>query len=98
MAVAALEEEAGTSYDLVLMDMQMPEMDGLTATVLIREREKGTDRHMPIIALTANAMRGDREACLKAGMDNYVSKPVMISDLLAAIEQTVPLKPRIPRY
>jgi CheY-like chemotaxis protein len=82
-AVAALEEE---SFDLVLMDVQMPEMDGLEATVAIRQKEKGTDTHIPIIAMTAHAMKGDQERCLAAGMDGYVSKPIKAEELFAVIE------------
>ena len=81
-AVAALE--AGT-FDLVLMDMQMPEMDGLEATRLIRAREASVGGHIPIIAMTANAMAGDRERCLEAGMDAYVSKPIQREEFFSAI-------------
>jgi two-component system, sensor histidine kinase and response regulator len=66
----------GEAFDLVFMDVQMPEMDGLTATRSIREREKPTGTHIPIIAMTAHAMKGDKERCLDAGMDGYISKPV----------------------
>ncbi len=74
-------------YDLVLMDLQMPVMDGIEATKLIREIERGTDRHAPIIAMTAAAMKGDRERCLDAGMDSYISKPVNPEELYQTIRQ-----------
>jgi len=76
-------------YDLVLMDVQMPRMDGLEATAQIRFRE-GHDRHTPIVGLTANAMAGDRERFLAAGMDDYLSKPVKIEQLLQAIQRWAP--------
>jgi len=82
-ALEALETEA---FDLVLMDVQMPEMDGFEATAAIREREKKTGHHLPILAMTAHAMQGDRERCLEAGMDGYVSKPVRPKELFEAIE------------
>ena len=87
---AALEALARQPFDLVLMDVQMPEMDGLEATVLIREGEKETGKRIPIIAMTANAMVGDKERCLAAGMDGYVSKPIQIKELFDAIETSVP--------
>ena len=72
----AVERAAQESFDVILMDVQMPEMSGLEATAAIRKQEEGTGRHLPIVALTARAMAGDREQCLAAGMDAYVSKPV----------------------
>ena len=85
-AIEALGEQ---SFDLILMDLQMPELGGLEATMLIREREKSTGGHIPIIAVTANAMVGDRERCLDAGMDDYVSKPIQVKELFAAIEHAL---------
>ncbi len=70
------------------MDVQMPEMDGLEATAAIREREKSTGRHVPIVAVTAHAMKGDAERCLAAGMDAYVTKPLQAKELLAVIKGT----------
>jgi signal transduction histidine kinase/CheY-like chemotaxis protein len=86
---AAIEALGKQPFDLILMDMQMPVLGGVEATELIREREKATGSHIPIIALTANAMTGDRERCLKAGMDDYVSKPLQVKELFAAIERTL---------
>jgi signal transduction histidine kinase/HPt (histidine-containing phosphotransfer) domain-containing protein len=81
----AVEAAAGGGVDLVLMDVQMPEMDGFEATAAIRAREKGTGFHLPIVALTAHALKGDREVCLSAGMDEYLSKPIRGPELLAVL-------------
>ena len=78
--------ERGT-FDMILMDVQMPDMDGFEATAEIRERESATGEHIPIIALTAHAIKGDRERCLEAGMDDYLSKPIRPSELSAAIRR-----------
>ena len=83
-ALAALDRE---NFDAVLMDVQMPEMDGFEATAAIRAREQGTGRHLPIIAMTAHAMQGDRERCLAAGMDDYISKPIKIRELTDVLEK-----------
>ena len=83
----ALERIAKEKFDLVFMDVQMPEMDGLTATQHIRASERLSGRHQPIIAMTARAMRGDREVCLAAGMDGYISKPIARDELESAIRQ-----------
>jgi CheY-like chemotaxis protein len=86
----AVEATAAEGFDVVLMDVQMPEMGGLEATAAIRARERVTGGHVPIIALTAHVMAGDREACLAAGMDAFVSKPLRPDDLFTAIERFFP--------
>ena len=83
-AVAALDRER---FDLVLMDIQMPEMDGFEATAIIRERERTSGAHLPVIAMTAHAMKGDEARCLKAGMDGYLSKPISAIRLLETLSQ-----------
>jgi CheY-like chemotaxis protein len=75
------------NFDLIFMDMQMPEMDGLEATRQIRSQEDAKGRHIAIIAMTANAMSGDRERCVASGMDDYVSKPISRRSLEEAIER-----------
>ena len=85
-AIEALEKQ---SFDAILMDVQMPVMGGLDAATLIREREKATGAHVPIIALTANAMVGDRERCLRAGMDDYLTKPLQAKELFVMIERVL---------
>ena len=91
-AVATLERQ---EFDLVLMDVQMPEMDGFEATGVIREREQTTGGHVPIIAMTAHAMKGDEEQCLRAGMDGYVTKPVRQEELFRTIDRML-ASPRQP--
>jgi len=78
----ALEQQA---FDLILMDIQMPDMDGLQATAAIREKERGSGRHIPIIALTAHTMSGDKERFLDAGMDSYITKPIRIVELISEV-------------
>jgi two-component system sensor histidine kinase/response regulator len=87
---AALDALDRGRFDLVLMDVQMPVLNGLETTERIRERERGTGRRVPVLALTAHAMQGDRERCLAAGMDAYVSKPLRVEELFAAIARLVP--------
>src|SRR5215471_15641174 len=81
----AIGRAQGEEFDLILMDVQMPEMDGLEATTAIRAAEAGTGKHVPIVAMTAHAMKGDREKCLSAGMDGYLSKPIRIDELKQAV-------------
>ena len=83
-ALAALEQ---ADFDLVLMDVQMPEMDGFEATAALRGKEQTSGRHLPVIAMTAHAMRGDRERCLAAGMDGYLSKPIQTRELIDLLEK-----------
>jgi signal transduction histidine kinase/CheY-like chemotaxis protein len=94
----ALAMASAEKFDLVFMDVQMPEMDGLAATTAIRQREKNSGLHLPIFAMTAHAMKGDRERCLESGMDGYITKPVRFSDIeqtLAGLAETAvaPAKP-----
>ncbi len=87
--VEAVDLFTENRFDVILMDVQMPEMDGLEATGRIRRREEGLGTHVPIIAMTAHAMKGDREKCLAAGMDAYVSKPIRPGQLMEAIDATM---------
>jgi CheY-like chemotaxis protein len=81
---------ARETFDLILMDIQMPGMDGYEATTAIREVERTTGAHIPIVAMTAHAMTGDRDRCLAAGMDDYISKPIHMEELLQKVEQFSP--------
>jgi two-component system sensor histidine kinase/response regulator len=83
----AVEQSANGKFDLILMDVQMPELDGLDATKSIRRREDRTGEHIPIVAMTAHAMKGDRERCLEAGMDDYLMKPIRADELFRALER-----------
>jgi two-component system, sensor histidine kinase and response regulator len=83
-ALEALDRQA---FDLVLMDVQMPEMDGLQATAAIRKGEMNTGKHIPIIAMTAHAMAGDKERCLGAGMDDYLTKPIRPEQLVDVLNR-----------
>jgi CheY-like chemotaxis protein/HPt (histidine-containing phosphotransfer) domain-containing protein len=92
----AVEACQTSAFDVVLMDLQMPEMDGFEATHAIRTREQITGRHVPIIAMTAHAMHGDRERCLEGGMDDYLPKPVHAAELLRIIQQVLPQRAATP--
>jgi PAS domain S-box-containing protein len=89
----ALEKLGTADFDLVLMDVQMPVMGGFEATAAVREIEKSTGKHIPIVALTARAVTGDRERCLAAGMDGYVAKPIRPEELFEQIEALIPFVP-----
>jgi two-component system sensor histidine kinase/response regulator len=95
-AVEAVQAEA---FDLVLMDVQMPEMDGFEATAAIRQSERATGRHQPIVAMTAHAMKGDDQRCVDAGMDGYLAKPIRGEELYALLEgfqeTRMPAKPPV---
>jgi signal transduction histidine kinase/CheY-like chemotaxis protein len=93
---AAVEAYGAGQFDIVLMDVQMPGMDGFEATAWIREKEKLSGGHIPIIALTANALKGDREQCISAGMDGYVSKPIKAAELVSTIEKLLYDKSAVP--
>jgi CheY-like chemotaxis protein/HPt (histidine-containing phosphotransfer) domain-containing protein len=90
----AVAKAAAEPFDLILMDVQMPGMDGFEATAAIRERERHTGVHTPIVAMTAHAMAGDRENCLAAGMDEYLCKPIRPADFLATIDKLIPSQNR----
>jgi len=81
-----LQALKGDCFDVVLMDLQMPEMDGLEATAAIREMERSGGGHLPIVAMTASVMQGDRERCLAAGMDGYLTKPIHPSALFDCLD------------
>ena len=85
----AVEIFAKSEFDLILMDVQMPEMDGLEATMKIRKREQGSGKHIPIIALTAHAFEEDKKRCLATGMDRYATKPIKIQELFAVMEENL---------
>jgi CheY-like chemotaxis protein len=82
-----LEAVERQPYDVILMDVQMPEMDGIEATRRLKQARPDASQRPWIIAVTANAMEGDREICIEAGMDDYISKPIKITELLAALER-----------
>jgi CheY-like chemotaxis protein len=92
-ALSALEKR---SFNVVLMDGEMPEMDGFEATRRLREKEKFSGAHLPIIALTAHAMQGDKDRCLACGMDGYVSKPIKLEELFSVIDDVLRRVTRIP--
>ena len=99
-ALAVLDDAATAGFNCVLMDVQMPEMDGFECTELIREREQKTGTRLPIIAMTAHAMKGDEARCLAAGMDGYLSKPIQPDEFFDVIERhlnvsSVPLSPPV---
>jgi PAS domain S-box-containing protein len=93
-ALAVLEDRR---FDVVLMDLEMPEVGGLEATAVLRERERGTGGHLPVIALTAHALKGDRERCLAAGMDGYVAKPLQTRELFEALDLVLAPAARPPQ-
>jgi len=84
-----LEQLLKRPFDLILMDIEMPEMNGLEASRAIREREKLNGGHIPIVAMTAHVMKGDEQRCIAAGMDGYLSKPIRPSDLTGAINKVL---------
>ena len=88
----ALEAIDSDIFGLILMDVQMPEMDGLETTTIIRRKEKNDDAHIPIIAMTAHVMKGDKERCIEAGMDDYISKPIVAKELLTTIEKVLKVR------
>jgi CheY-like chemotaxis protein len=83
----AIQKASEQNFDVILMDIQMPEMDGFEATAKIREQERSTSRHVPILAVTAHVMEGYRDLCMGAGMDGYVTKPIRTEELFAALDE-----------
>ena len=79
--------QKGLTLDMVFMDLQMPGLNGMDTTAAVRARDQRAGKRMPIVAMTAHAMAGDRAQCLAAGMDDYISKPIDVTDLLAAVER-----------
>ncbi|HJZ77757.1 MAG TPA: response regulator, partial [Vicinamibacterales bacterium] len=96
LAIDAIERLKPRSFDVVLMDVQMPELDGLSATIRVRQSERESGAHVPIVAMTAHAMAGDRERCIGAGMDDYLAKPLHPSELIAAVERAADAQAREP--
>ena len=97
--VEAVSAVAASEFDVVLMDVQMPNMSGLEAAAVIRTRERGSGRHVPIVAMTARAMKGDRERCIEAGMDGYVSKPIQpdrMMEVIARVTSPAETAERVP--
>jgi CheY-like chemotaxis protein len=87
----AVEAIANGDYDLVLMDVRMPDVDGLAATRMIRAAERNSGRHIVVVALTANVLEGDREACIEAGMDDFLAKPLRLEALHAVLDRWLPV-------
>ena len=85
----AIDAVFAEDFDVVLMDVQMPVMDGFEATVEIRRREEGTGRHVAIVAMTAHAMKGDKERCIESGMDEYVPKPIRPEELFGSMAKAL---------
>jgi len=95
-ALQLWEQNQSRQFDIILMDLQMPEMDGLQASARLREQELATGAHIPIIAVTAHAIKGDRERCLAAGMDGYLTKPINPGELAATILAAFPAVLKLP--
>ena len=85
----ALEMLSQNKYDIILLDIQMPELNGYEVAIRLRELEKESGEHIPIIAMTANSLAGDKEKCLASGMDDYIAKPLNMNDLNARIEALI---------